>query len=101
MKFDQYLLISAFVILATAAAPNPLLNDPKRPVASIARDLGVTPAQFVTCFNNVTPAPQGSTPTSAQVHSNKQHLLSCLQKVNSAITNEKLDAVMDKYRPSP
>lgn len=63
MKFDQYALISAFVILAAATAPNPLPNDPKRSVASIARDLGIAPAQFVTCFNNVTPATQGSTPT--------------------------------------
>jgi hypothetical protein len=101
MKLDHYILVSALVILAAAATPAPLQNDPRRPVASIAHDLGITPDQFVTCFNDVTPALQGSTPSSAQVHTNKQHLLSCLQKCNPAITNEKLDAVMDKYRPSP
>ena len=100
MKLYHYVLVFAFFILAAVVSPAKLPNDPKRPVESIARDLNIEPAQFVTCFNDVKPAPQGSTPSSAQVHSNKQHLLSCLQKVNPAITNEKLDAVMDKYRPS-
>jgi hypothetical protein len=101
MKLNHYVLFSTFVILVAVASPIMLQNDPKRPVASIAHDLDIEPDQFVTCFNDVQPAPQGSTPTSAQVHSNKQHLLSCLQKFNPAIINEKLDAVMDKYRPSP
>ncbi|UJR20121.1 hypothetical protein I4U23_023253 [Adineta vaga] len=83
----------------TAVAGPPLLkNDPKRPVAKVASELGILPEQFIACFNDVQPAPQGSEPTAAQVHAKKEHLLSCLQKVNSAITNELLDAVMDKYR---
>lgn len=101
MKLALYVLVSALMILAATATPAPLKNDPKRPVASIARDLGILPDQFVTCFNGVTPAPQGSIPSSAQVHSNKKHLLNCLQQFNPAITNDRLDAVMDKYRPSP
>ncbi|CAF0982080.1 unnamed protein product [Adineta ricciae] len=100
MKLYVYALISAFVVLAATAAPAFLQNDPKRPVADIARDLGITADQFVACFNGVTPAPRGSKPTDDQVHANKQHLLSCLQQANPSITNEKLDAVMDKYRPS-
>jgi hypothetical protein len=30
---------------------------------------------------------------------NKDILLPCLQEANSSISNSKLDAVMDKYRP--
>jgi hypothetical protein len=78
---------------------NMMRNDPRRPVEQISRDLGVSPEQFVACFNNVNPAAQGTRPTSAQVLANKAVLLSCLQKANPSITNEKLDAVMDKYRP--
>lgn len=75
------------------------LTTPKRPVDRIARDLNVKPEQFVACFNNVRPAPQGTHPTEEQVHANKKVLLTCLQRANPEITNEKLDAVMDRYRP--
>ena len=74
-------------------------DDPHRPVDQISRGLGVTPDQFRACFNNVNPAPQGSLPGSNQKHANKQVLLSCLQRANSSITNNSLDAVMDQYRP--
>ncbi|UJR06848.1 hypothetical protein I4U23_011137 [Adineta vaga] len=100
MKSNQYVLIFTLVIVVAAAAPPLLKNDPKRPVASIAKDLNILPEQFVLCFNDVTPAPQGSSPTSDQVHANKKHLLACLQQFNKDITNEILDAVMDKYRPT-
>ncbi|CAF1309117.1 unnamed protein product [Adineta steineri] len=121
MKLEYYILVSALVILATAAPappppppapataappPNPastgtpvfLSNDPRRPVAAIAAALDITANQFVACFYGVTPAPQGSTPSPAQVLANKAHLLSCLQASNSAITNDSLDKVMDTYR---
>jgi hypothetical protein len=65
----------------------------------IARDLGIKPEQFVTCFDNVRPAIQGEKPTSDRAHSNKSVLLPCLQKANPAITNSILDHVMDHYRP--
>ena len=100
MKFVHSILIFALVIIAVKSTPAPLKNDPKRPVDKIAADLGITSTQFIECFNDVTPAVRGSTPSSDQVHSNKQHLLTCLQKSNSGITNDILDAVMDKYRPS-
>lgn len=74
-------------------------DDPHRPVDQISRDLGVTPDQFRACFNDVNPAPQGSLPGSNQKHANKQVLLSCLQRANPNITNNSLDAVMDRYRP--
>lgn len=74
-------------------------DDPHRPVDQISRGLGVTPDQFRMCFNDVNPAPQGSLPGSNQKHTNKQALLSCLQRANPSITNNSLDAVMDQYRP--
>ena len=97
------LAIPAFFVLVYAAgaiaAPALLRNDPKRPVAAISHDLGIKPEQFIACFDNVTPAPRGEHPTRDRTHANKAVLLPCLRKANPAITNEKLDAVMDKYRP--
>lgn len=95
------LLIATLAILSqmTLAAPDPLADDPRRPVAAISRDLGVQPREFRACFANVSPAPAGQKPDAARVRSNKAKLLACLKTANPQITNEKLDAVMDKYRP--
>ncbi|OZG74722.1 hypothetical protein BTA51_07035 [Hahella sp. CCB-MM4] len=89
------------LIISTAAANPPVMkNDPKRPVDEISRDLGITPDQFIECFNNVNPTPGGARPESSErVHMNKSVLLPCLQKANPAITNDSLDTVMDRYRP--
>ncbi len=77
-----------------------LRNDPKRPANDISRDLGITPNQFVECFDNVNPTPGGARPESAErVQANKQILLPCLQKANPKVTNDLLDEVMDRYRP--
>jgi hypothetical protein len=77
----------------------PMRNDSHRPVDQISGGLGVTTDQFRACFNNVTPAQKGSLPDVNQKHANKQVLLSCLQKSNPSITNDSLDAVMNRYRP--
>lgn len=77
----------------------PMRDDPRGSVDQISRDLGVTPDQFRACFNDVNPAPSGSLPESNQKHTNKQVLLSCLQRVNPGINNNSLDTVMDQYRP--
>ncbi|MEW7007234.1 MULTISPECIES: hypothetical protein [unclassified Lentilitoribacter] len=74
-------------------------NDPNRPVGSIAADLGISTNQFVTCFHNVNPASKGTKASRAREHANKDILLPCLQKANTSITNNRLDDVMDKYRP--
>jgi hypothetical protein len=94
-------LIAGMVVISNAALSDPafLPNDPKRPVDKISRDLGIKPEQFVTCFNDVKPAPQGTRPTPERVRANKAVLLGCLQKANPAITNDGLDLVMDRYRP--
>jgi len=103
-RFVTAILLAAMAIPAFAPQPPPpppmLTNDPKRPVGAIARDLDITPEQFVACFENVRPTPGGARPESqARVQNNKQVLLPCLQRANPAITNDKLDAVMDHYRP--
>lgn len=85
----------------SAYADKPVLkNDPKRPVAKISRDLGISPDQFIVCFSHVNPTPGGARPESARrVRANKSVLLPCLQKANPKITNDMLDEVMDRYRP--
>ncbi|WKE64251.1 hypothetical protein PVT67_11170 [Gallaecimonas kandeliae] len=102
MTIRSLCLIAGLSLVATAHAGQPpiLKNDPKRPVAAISRDLGVSVAQFVGCFAKVNPTPGGARPESmARVHANKAVLLPCLQQANPKITNEMLDAVMDRYRP--
>jgi hypothetical protein len=95
------LLMATLVSLCrlSIAAPDPLADDPRRPVAAISQDLGVQPREFRACFANVTPAPAGQKPDAARVRSNKAKLFGCLKTANPQLTNEKLDAVMDKYRP--
>lgn len=103
MGFWLRVLLTALLCGTTAAFagdPPMLANDPQRPVEAVSRELNIAPAQFVACFNEVHPMPGGQRPESgARVSANKQVLLPCLQKANPAITNEKLDEVMDKYRP--
>ncbi|WP_339695844.1 hypothetical protein [Celeribacter baekdonensis] len=72
--------------------------DPNRPTDLIAADLGIPEQVFVTCFMNVAPDVDHA-PTAARQHDNKAILLPCLQRENAAITNDRLDAVMDHYRP--
>ena len=93
-------VLCGLLTFSVYANPPMLKNDPKRPVDKISKDLGVTPDQFVACFNNVNPTPGGARPESAErVHANKSVLLPCLQKANPDITNDMLDKVMDRYRP--
>ena len=100
MPIVKGLIATGIVLIAAGAQAQPLLrNDPNRPVVAISHDLGVTPQQFVACFWNVNPAPKGTTPTAAHQRANKAILLTCLQKANPSITNDSLDAVMDRYRP--
>jgi hypothetical protein len=87
-----------FLTAMMLAAPALADNDPNRPTDRIAADLGIREEVFIECFGPVTPEP-GKYPTGAQQRANKAILLPCLQKANPAITNERLDRVMDKYRP--
>lgn len=72
----------------------------RRPVELIGPELGVTGEQFAKCFEAVNPAPQGTEPTAAREMANKAVLLPCLQAINPDITNDLLDSVSNKYRPS-
>jgi hypothetical protein len=88
------------IVLATLFLAGPALadNDPNRPTDRIAADLGIEEAVFIECFKPVNPEP-GKHPSGARQRANKSILLPCLQRANAAITNDSLDAVMDKYRP--
>ena len=101
MKNTKILFIISLSLISKPLFADPaiLKNDPKRPVAAVSKELGITADQFVNCFNNVNPAPKGQHPSGQRQQDNKSVLLPCLQKVNPNITNEKLDQVMDKYRP--
>lgn len=93
------ILLFMNIFLSSALANPPMLkNDPKRPVDKISQELGITEQQFINCFNDVNPAPQGSQPTKQRERMNKAVLLPCLQRANPDITNDRLDQVMDKYR---
>ncbi len=104
MHPNRSLLLALGVLLAclvntAAAASDVLRDDPKRPVADISKALHIQPDQFRACFANVSPAPAGQHPEAERTHANKAVLLGCLQKANPNITNDSLDAVMDRYRP--
>jgi hypothetical protein len=91
-------LLSLPGMALAASTPQAVLNDPNRPVAAVAAELGITPLQFATCFAGVTPATSGAELNGQKEQDNKAILLPCLQQANPAISNEMLDAVMDKYR---
>jgi hypothetical protein len=93
------LLAGLLAISATAAPAQSVLRvDPNRPTDLIAADLGIPEAVFVECFRNVNPDPDHD-PSGATQRANKAILLPCLQKANPEITNDRLDTVMDHYRP--
>ncbi len=69
-------------------------QDHGRPVEKVAKELGVTPEQFRAAFAKVTPAAQGQRPTEAQREANRVALSQAL-----GVSPERLDEVMDKYRP--
>lgn len=60
----------------------------------IARELGVTAEQFREAFKKVQPAPIGQEPTQEQRQRNRKILSEALK-----VSPERLDEVMDKYRP--
>lgn len=73
-------------------------RDMNRPTQQIAVDLGVSEEVFRTCFDPVHPD-RNKAPSATRQHMNKAKLLPCLQKANPRLTNERLDHVMDRYRP--
>lgn len=89
-----FILVAGLLLASPAVAD----NDPNRPTDRIAADLDIEETVFIECFKPVNPEP-GKYPTGAQQRANKAVLLPCLQRANPAITNDRLDAVMDKYRP--
>lgn len=79
---------------AAVQAQVPQDEDRGRPVAQVAKELGVTPEQFRAAFRKVRPARPGEQPTEAQRQANRKVLSESL-----GVSPERLDQVMDKYRP--
>lgn len=98
----KIIMLTAALVVASATTSAQAVTTKNnlhiRPVAAIAAELGVQPEDFVACFYNVNPAAPGTSPTKARERANKAVLLPCLQAVNSDISNDLLDRVMDKYR---
>lgn len=94
------ILASLVAVAAASAAPAQQVNraDPNRPTDKIAADLNIPEQVFVACFWNVNPDSDHA-PSGATQRANKDILLPCLQAQNPDITNDLLDAVMDRYRP--
>lgn len=88
-------LVIFFMLLSQSAFAD---QDPNRLTDRIAQDLQIEEAVFIECFKPVNPEPD-KYPSGAEQRANKAILLPCLQNANPAITNDRLDAVMDKYRP--
>ena len=93
--FPEILFALACAMAAgSAIAQSPPDPDHGRPVELVARDLGVTPEQFREAFKKVRPAPRGELPTESQRKANRKARAEAL-----GVSPERLDAVMDKYRP--
>ena len=91
----RYITIS---VLALMTAPVLADADPNRRTDLISADLNISEQVFKTCFLAVQPDGDKA-PSGARQRMNKAVLLPCLQAANPEITNDMLDAVMDKYRP--
>ena len=94
-EFKFLFALAASTLIATSVLAD---DDPNRPTAAIAADLGITQAQFKKCFGPVRPE-KDKKPSGAKQRMNKAILLPCLQAANPSISNRMLDAVMDRYRP--
>lgn len=86
------------LVFAFMTAPVFADADPNRRADLISADLNISEQVFKTCFLDVEPDGD-KRPSGARQQMNKSILLPCLQTANPAITNDMLDAVMDKYRP--
>ncbi len=94
-----YIFLTLFLgFTFSAVITSPVLAKGERPTDLIAADLAIPEQVFIECFSDVQPDPDKN-PSGARQKMNKAVLLPCLQESNSAITNDLLDEVMDRYRP--
>ena len=88
---DLFVILAASVTFLAAVTAHNTHGDRKgRPVDQIAQDLGITPEQFNAAVDKVPPPPRGQPPTEAH----KKQFATALN-----VSVEKLDTVMEKYRP--
>ncbi|MDC0737945.1 hypothetical protein N6L24_06620 [Cognatishimia sp. SS12] len=98
----RFLPLAAIVVLGglslATIATSETFQRGDRPTHLISADLGVSEEAFIHCFSNVQRDPNHA-PSGVRQKMNKAVLLPCLQAENTAITNDLLDEVMDRYRP--
>lgn len=92
------ILLTATATSATLATSAQAQRAPTPPTDKIAADLGVSEPALKTCFGPV-PSAENKAPSGPPPQMDKSGLLSCLQGANPGLTDAKLDAVMEKYRP--
>ncbi len=88
---DLFVVLAASVTFLTAVTAHNAHGERKgRPVDLAAHDLGITPEQFNAAVDKMPPPPPGQRPTEAY----KKQFATALN-----VSVEKLDIVMEKYRP--
>ena len=88
---DLFVILAASAsFLAAATARNTHGDRKGPPVDLIAQDLGITPEQFEAAAHKVPPPLRGQPPTEAE----KKRFATALN-----VSVERLDTVMEKYRP--
>ncbi|MEP2783114.1 MAG: hypothetical protein ABJO67_09240 [Pseudoruegeria sp.] len=98
MMSQTYKAIILTACIGMALPLQALAQRADRPTDLVAADLSIPEQVFIDCFANVRPDPDHN-PSGARQQENKAVLLGCLQEANPSISNDKLDQVMDKYRP--
>jgi hypothetical protein len=91
-------LVSSVLVFSLAPLAVLADADPNRDVACVVEKIGVTEAQFKTCFLPVEPDGDFN-PSGKRQRVNKALLLPCLQEANPGLTNSALDRAMDACRP--
>jgi len=88
---DLFIILATSVTFLAAFTTHDAHGGRKGPpIDLIAQDLGITPEQFDAARNQVPPPPHGQPPSEAH----KRQFATALN-----VSVEKLDTVMEKYRP--
>jgi hypothetical protein len=92
-------LLAGVLGIGFAMGQSQTASPGQRPTDKISADLDIPEAVFVACFSRVLQEKNHSQ-SGIQQRVNKAILLLCLQKSKSSTTTERLDTVIDSYRPA-
>lgn len=87
---DLFVVATCSLAFAIVMAPGRHIATPGPPIGLIAHELGTTPEQFEQAVEKAGPPLRGGPPTEAQ----KRQVATTLN-----VSVERLDTVMEKYRP--